>query len=287
VQPLGTQALSNSTLWLHFAGGVSSASSSARGANTALPRLHTVPAGCCSALVRSYLAQPHETTNSTPSKHETATQRTCSVLHSLEDTKSLCRPHDDATSEDSLMALRVLHSFSKDPLENLLQLPRPFSRRALRRNDVRLEKHFRFQVKEKASCVEQGATIVKNNNTKLRSLPAFTRGSSAGYHKVYDDHFHLCDLAREAMKSDQASGVFGRNKLGVRSVTVFTSFESNITISYIVVHGRSPRGYDSRKCGAVDVRTADHCLHSTISSSATRFWAASRGRRAYSLPIPA
>lgn len=125
-----------------------SASSSARGANRVLPRLDTVPAGCCSTLVRSHLAQPHETTNSTPSKHETATQRTCSVLHSLEDTKFLCRPHDDVNSEDSyrLMALRVLHSFSKDPIENPLRLPRPLSRRALRRalrrGDVRLREQY-------------------------------------------------------------------------------------------------------------------------------------------------
>jgi hypothetical protein len=143
VQPLGNQVLSN-TLELHFAGRVPSASSPARGGNTALPRLDTVPAGCCSAVVRSHLAQPHETTGSTPSRHETAMQRTCSDLHSLEDTKFLCRPHDDATFEDSyrLLTLRVLHFFSKDHIENLLRLPRPLRRRALRRSDVRNGKQY-------------------------------------------------------------------------------------------------------------------------------------------------
>jgi hypothetical protein len=61
-----------------------------------------------------------------------------------------------------------------------------------------------LQEKGKATCVEQGATIAKINNTKLGSLPAFTRGSSAKYHKVYDDHLHLCGLARESNTSDQA-----------------------------------------------------------------------------------
>jgi hypothetical protein len=107
-------------------------------------RVLTVPAGCCSAVVRSHLAQPHETTGSTPSRHETAMQRTCSDLHSLEDTKFLCRPHDDATFEDSyrLLTLRVLHFFSKDHIENLLRLPRPLRRRALRRSDVRNGKQY-------------------------------------------------------------------------------------------------------------------------------------------------
>lgn len=131
VQPLRDQAFCKSTLRSHFADGVLNAPSSSRGVNTAflqpgtdLPLWFRLGPLSSSAATRNH-------------QFDTVKERdshTASVLHSLEDTKSCCRPLDDATLEDSyrLMALCVLHIFSKHPIEKQLRLPCPLARGALR-----------------------------------------------------------------------------------------------------------------------------------------------------------
>ena len=132
-----------------------------------------------------------------------------------------------------------------------------------------------------ACCVEQRVTMVKNNNTKLRSRPAFTRGFSTGYQAIHAYNFYMFDLAPGEQTVRTQKDVASSKPEARGYSAAVTTFSDAFQLAHHCY--RNPSTYRSRELHVRDSRCRSvlllHCLRCIILSSVACLWSTLRSLR--------